>query len=86
MESKEKGNMQVAEINNKAYNTRSKKKGNTHLIKMIKPRRMRWVGHVARMRDNRNSYGGLVGKRKGNIPLGRPRRGRKDNMKMDLRE
>jgi hypothetical protein len=40
------------------------------LITIIKSRRMRWAGHVARMGDKRNAYRLLVGKR----PLGRPRR------------
>jgi hypothetical protein len=41
------------------------------VIRIIKSRRMRWVGHVARM-ENRNAYRLLVGKSKGNRPLGRP--------------
>jgi hypothetical protein len=49
---------------------------------MIKPKRMRWAGHVARMGEKRNAYRILVGK----IPLGRPRRRWVDNIKMDLRE
>jgi hypothetical protein len=49
---------------------------------MIKSRRMRLAGHVARMGDKRNVYRILVGKR----PLGRPRRRLVDNIKMDLRE
>jgi hypothetical protein len=39
------------------------------IIRMIKSRRMRWAGHVARMGEKRNAYRILVGKR----PLGRPR-------------
>jgi hypothetical protein len=53
---------------------------------MIKSRRMRWAGHVARMREKRNAYWILVGKLKGKRPLGRPRRRWEDNIKMDLRE
>jgi hypothetical protein len=40
-------------------------------IRMIKPRRMRWAGHVARMRGKRNAYRMLVGKPEGKRPLGR---------------
>jgi hypothetical protein len=39
---------------------------------MIKSRRMRWAGHVARKGEKRNSYRLLVGKPEGNRPLGRP--------------
>jgi hypothetical protein len=47
---------------------------------------MRWAGHVTRMGEKRNAYRTLVGKPKGKRPLGRPRRGWVDNIKMDLRE
>jgi hypothetical protein len=53
---------------------------------MIKSRRMRWAGHVARMGETRNTYRLLVGKPEGKRPLGRPRRRWVDNIKMDLRE
>jgi hypothetical protein len=53
---------------------------------MIKSRRMRWIGHVARMGETRNAYRILVGKPKGKRPLGRQRRRWVDNIKMDLRE
>jgi hypothetical protein len=32
------------------------------IIRIIKSRRMKWAGHVARMGEKRNSYGLLVGK------------------------
>jgi hypothetical protein len=38
------------------------------------------------MGEKRNSYRILVGKPEGKRPLGRPRRMRVDNIKMDLRE
>ena len=41
---------------------------------MIKSRRLRWAGHVARMEESRNSFKMLTGKPTGNRPLGRPRR------------
>jgi hypothetical protein len=53
---------------------------------MIKSRRMRWAGHVARMGEKRNVYGLLIGKPEGKRPLGRPRCRWIDNIKMDLLE
>jgi hypothetical protein len=53
---------------------------------MIKSRRMRWAGHVARMVKKKNAYRILVGKPEGRRPLGRPRRRWVDNIKIDLRE
>jgi hypothetical protein len=35
------------------------------IIRMIKPRRMRWAGHVARMGEKTNAYRILVGKPEG---------------------
>jgi hypothetical protein len=52
------------------------------IIRIIKLRRMRWAGHVARMGDKRNACRLLMGKR----PLGRPRRRGVDNIRMDLGE
>jgi hypothetical protein len=57
-----------------------------HQIKMIKSRRMKWAGHVARMGEKRNAYRILMWKPEGRRPLGRPRRRWVDNIKMDLRE
>jgi hypothetical protein len=56
------------------------------IIKIIKSRRMRWAEHVAKMGSKRNAYRILVGKPEGKRPLGRPRRKREENIKMDLRE
>jgi hypothetical protein len=56
------------------------------IIRIIKPRRMRWAGHVARMGEKRNAYRMLVGKPEGKRPLERPRRRWEDNIRMDLRE
>jgi hypothetical protein len=56
------------------------------IIRIIKSRRMRWAGHVARMAEKRNVYRLLVGKPEGKRPLGRPRRRWMDNIKMDLLE
>jgi hypothetical protein len=57
------------------------------IIIIIKSRRMRWVGHVARMgKGRRGVYRILVGRPEGKRPLGRPRRRWEDNIKLDLRE
>jgi hypothetical protein len=56
------------------------------IIRMIKSRRMRWAGHVARMGEKRNAYRLLMGKSEGKRPLGRPRRKWVDNIKRDLGE
>jgi hypothetical protein len=53
---------------------------------MIKSRKVRWTGHVARMGEKRNAYRLLVGKPEGRRPVGRLRRKRVDNIKMDLGE
>jgi hypothetical protein len=57
-----------------------------NIIRIIKSRRMRWAGHVARMGEKRNVYRLLVGKPEGERPLGRQRRRWIDNIKMDLLE
>jgi len=56
------------------------------IVRVIKSRRMRWVGHVACMGERRGVYRVLVGKPEGKRPLGRPRRRWENNIKMDLRE
>jgi hypothetical protein len=55
-------------------------------VRVIKSRRIRRVGHVARMGEGRGFYRVLVGRPEGKRPLGRPRRRWQDNIKMDLRE
>jgi hypothetical protein len=56
------------------------------IIRIIKSRRMRWAGYVARIGAKRNAYRILVGNPEGKRPLGRQRRRWVDNIKMDLRE
>ena len=56
------------------------------IVRVIKSRRMRWVGHVARIGERRGEYRGLVGKPEGKRPLRKTRRRREDNIKMDLQE
>ena len=56
------------------------------IVRVINSRRMRWMGHVARMGERRGVYRVSVGKPEGKRPLGRPRRRWVDNIKMDLQE
>ena len=55
-------------------------------MRVVKSRRVRWAGHVARMGEDRGVQRVLVGKLEGKRPLGRPRRRWEDNIKMDLQE
>ena len=55
-------------------------------VRVIKSRRMRWTGHVARVRKRRGIYRVLVGKPKGKRPLGRHRHRWEDNIKVNLQE
>ena len=54
-----------------------------NIVRVIKSRRMRWAGYVARMGEERGVYRVLVGKPEGRRPLGRPRRRWVDNIRMD---
>ena len=53
---------------------------------MIKSRRLRWAGHVARIEEGKSAFKILTGKPTGKRPLGRPRRRWEDNFRMDLEE
>jgi hypothetical protein len=57
-----------------------------NIIRIIKWRRMRWTGHVARMGEKRNAYSLLVEEPEGKKPLRRPRRRLVDNIKMNVVE
>jgi len=57
-----------------------------NIVQVIKSKRMRWAGHVARMGEERGVYRVFVGKPEGKRPLGRPRRRWVDNIRMDLQE
>jgi hypothetical protein len=57
-----------------------------NIIRVIKPRRMRWAEHVACLGEERGAYRNLVGRPEGKRPLGRSRRRWNDNIKMDLQE
>jgi hypothetical protein len=57
-----------------------------NIVRVIKSRRMIWVGHVALMGEERGVYRVLVGKPEGRRPLGRPRHRCVVNIRMDLQE
>ena len=56
------------------------------VLRVVKSRRMRWAGHVARMGDDRGVHRVLVGKPEGKRPLGRPRRRWEYNIQMGLQK
>jgi hypothetical protein len=56
------------------------------IVRVIKSRRMRWAGRVARMEEGRGVYRVLVGNPEGKRPQGRLRRRWEDNIKMNLQE
>jgi hypothetical protein len=56
------------------------------IVRVIKARRMRWMGHVSRMGEVRGAYNILVASPEGRRPLGRPRHRWEDNIEMDHRE
>jgi len=57
-----------------------------NIVRVMKSRKMRWAGHVARMGRGEACEGSWWGKPEGKRPLGRPRRRWEDNIKMDLQE
>jgi hypothetical protein len=57
-----------------------------NIVRVVKSRKMRWVGHVPRTGEERGVHRVLVGKPGGKRPLGRPRHRWDDNIKMDLQE
>jgi hypothetical protein len=58
----------------------------SNIIRVIKSRRMRWAGHVTRMREKRGAFRILVGRPERRRPLGRPRLRWEDNIKIDLQD
>jgi hypothetical protein len=54
------------------------------IIRIIKSRRMRWAGHLARMGEKRNAYRLLVGKPEGKRSLRRSKRRWVNNIKLDF--
>jgi hypothetical protein len=57
-----------------------------NILRVIKSRRMRWAGNVARIGEERSAYRVLAGRPESKRPPGRPKRRWEDNIKMDLRE
>jgi hypothetical protein len=57
-----------------------------NIVRVIKWKRMRWAGYVARMGEERGVYRVFVGKPEGKRPLWRPRRRREVNIRMDLQQ
>ena len=57
-----------------------------NIVGVIKARRLRWAGHVARMEYNRRALNILTGKPTGKEILGRSRRRWEDNVRMNLKE
>jgi hypothetical protein len=57
-----------------------------NIVRVIKSRRLRWAGHVARLGEGRVVYRVLVGKPEGKRPVWRPRRRWENNVRMDLQE
>jgi hypothetical protein len=55
-----------------------------NIVRVVKSRRLRWAGHVARMGKDKGVHRVLMGKPELKRPLGRPRRRWEDNIKMDL--
>ena len=76
---REKSNM--GEENNEKLNDLY---SSSNIVRVIKSRRIRWAGHVARMGERRSLYRVLMGKPEGKSPLGRPRCRWDDNIKMDI--
>jgi hypothetical protein len=58
----------------------------SYIVRVVKSRRMKWAGHVARMGEDRGVHRVLVVKPEGKRPLARPRRIWEDNIKMDIQE
>ena len=54
-----------------------------NIVRVVKSKRMRWVGHVARTGEGRGVHRVLVGKPEGKRPLGRPRCRWEDNIKIE---
>ena len=57
-----------------------------NIVRVIKSRRLRWEGHIARMEEVRATFNILTGKLTGNRPLGRPRCRWEYNIRMDFKE
>ena len=56
-----------------------------YIDSVIKPRRLRWAGHVATMEESRSAFKMLTSKPTEKRPLGKPRRRCEDNIRMSLK-
>ena len=56
-----------------------------NIVRVIKSRRLKRVGHVARMEEGRSAFKIVTGKLLGKRSLGRPRHRWKDNIRMELK-
>ena len=56
-----------------------------NIVRVIKSRKLRWAGHVARKGEGGSALKMLTGNPIGKIPLGRPRRRWEDNIIMDFK-
>jgi hypothetical protein len=56
------------------------------IVRVVKSRRIRFAGHVARMGEEKGVHRLLVGKPEGKRPLGRPRRRWENNIKIDIQD
>ena len=57
-----------------------------NIVRVVKSRIMKWVGHVARMGESRGVYKDLVWEPEGQRPVRTPRHRWEHNIKMDLQE
>ena len=57
-----------------------------NIVRVIKSRRLRWAGHIAKMEEGWSAFRILTGKPTEKRPLGRSRRRWEDNIRMDLEE
>jgi hypothetical protein len=58
----------------------------TNIVQVVKSRRMRWAGHMARMGEGRVVHRIFLGRPEGKKTLGRPRLRWENNIKRDLEE
>ena len=56
-----------------------------NIVRLIKSRRLRWAGLIARMEEGRSAFKILTGKPTGNRPLRKPRRRWDGNIRIDLK-
>ena len=53
-----------------------------NIVRVIKSRRLRWAGHVAKMEESRSAFKILIGKPTGKRPSGMP--GRNGRVMLEL--